>query len=80
MKHECGRDFSRAWRLVLSGLELDDHAWGIVIAELGNCPRCTEHVMRQLVSLFCGRLALASRSLENATDVAIQAISEELMP
>lgn len=77
--HECGSDHSRAWRLVLAGLEDNDDAWKFVADEIGDCRRCWEYVARQLTSLFNGRLALQARSLDNAADVAVQAISQELL-
>jgi hypothetical protein len=80
VKHDCGHDFSRAWRLVLAGLQDDDEAWAFTRDEIGSCQRCWNHVARQLTSLVAGRLAMQARSLENAADLAAQAISEELLP
>jgi hypothetical protein len=80
MTHQCGRDFSRAWRLVMAGLADDDEAWAYAIGELGSCPRCWEYVVRQLTSFVAGRVALQAKGLDNAINVAAQAISEELIP
>ena len=78
--HECGHDHSRAWRLVLAGLEDNDDAWTFVADEIGDCRRCWEYVARATDLALQWSPRFAVTEFDKAADVAAQAISQELMP
>lgn len=75
---ECGQDHVRALRLVLSALQSDEAAYQMTVAEFITCAGCSDAVIRWLVSLLAGDIAVQSESLEAACNGLAASIAREM--
>ncbi len=76
--HECGGDHVRALRLVLAAMQSDELAYQVTIAEIIDCEGCSDAVIRWLVSMVAGDIAVQSNGLEHAANGVAVAIAREM--
>ncbi|MGO9284826.1 MAG: hypothetical protein ACLP75_18070 [Mycobacterium sp.] len=77
-EHECGSDHVRALRLVLAALQSDELGYQLAVSEFIACEGCSDAVIRWLVSMVAGDIAVQSESLEAAASGVAASIAREM--
>jgi hypothetical protein len=76
--HTCGQDHVRALRLIMAALESNEYAYQLCVSEFIDCPGCADAVVRWLVSMVAGDIALQSNGIEAAANGVATAIAREM--